>query len=84
MKIIGDISLTGKNWKKVNEFLGISNEPHDVFDSEVPCHDKHYRWVMEQGKAKERQRQVRNRLAKGPKPETTVACLVAYARRLLK
>jgi len=34
MKIIGDISLTGKNWKKVNEFLGISNEPHDVFDSE--------------------------------------------------
>jgi len=50
----------------------------------VPCHDKHYRWVMEQGKAKERQRQVRNRLAKGPKPETTVACLVGYARRLLK
>jgi len=47
------------------------------------CHDTHWRWVVEQGKAFDRKREVSNRLAKGPKPETTVACLVAYARRLL-
>jgi len=48
------------------------------------CHDKHWRWVVEQGKALNRRTEVKARLAKGPKPETTVACLVGYARRLLK
>lgn len=48
------------------------------------CKDSYWRLVVEQGKVVKHRAEVKARLARAPKPEMTIECLVEYAKGVLK